>query len=159
MIKSVSLLGKSYNVVLYKNSFNKSKVVLGSDDIFILPTTGKFNLEEVLSKFLILYSKKYIINRVKYLSNTYGFKYNKIAIRDQRTRWGSCSSRGNLNFNWRLILADPKILDYVIIHELAHTVHMNHSKNFWGMVESIMPEYKVIKKWLRDNGRTLFLSF
>lgn len=159
MIKSVPLLGKTYNVVVYSKNFNKLKVVLGNDDIFILPSNNNFNIEKVLSEFLIKYSKKYIIKRVEYLSNLYGFKYNKIAIRDQRTRWGSCSSKGNLNFNWRLILSDSRVLDYVIIHELVHTVHMNHSRDFWGTVENIMPEFKEYKKWLRVNGRTLFLSF
>ncbi len=81
-----------------------------------------------------------------------GVTYNRITIRDQKSRWGSCSSKGNLNFSWRLILMRPLIARYVIIHELAHLKQMNHSKAFWDEVEKAMPNYKKHKKWLRDNG-------
>ena len=78
------------------------------------------------------------------------------AIREQKTRWGSCSSKGNLNFNWRLILAPEEVLDYVVVHELAHRREMNHSKAFYAIVESVLPDYKQPKKWLRDKGQTLW---
>ena len=87
-----------------------------------------------------------------------GVTYGKISIRDQKTRWGSCSSEGNLSFNWRLILAPPDVLDYVVIHELCHRKEMNHSKEFWALVESLMPEYKERRKWLRENGNNLTLD-
>lgn len=79
----------------------------------------------------------------------------KVSIRDQRTRWGSCSSKGSLSFNWKLYLAPPQCLDYVVVHELCHLVEMNHSPAFWSLVESIMPDYRTWKKWLKDNGHTL----
>lgn len=79
-----------------------------------------------------------------------------ISIREQKTRWGSCSSKGNLNFNWRLILAPEEVLDYVVVHELAHRREMNHSKAFYAIVESVLPDYKQPKKWLRDKGQTLW---
>ena len=86
-----------------------------------------------------------------------GGAYNTIRIGDQRSRWGSCSSNGTLSFNWRLILAPPEILDYVVIHELCHLTHMNHSKAFWELVESVDPDYKEHERWLRENGDTLTL--
>lgn len=83
--------------------------------------------------------------------------YSTLSIRDQKSRWGSCSSRGTLSFNYRLIFAPPGVLDYVVVHELCHLTHMNHSKDFWHLVAYIMPEYKQYKNWLRDHGQELNL--
>lgn len=85
-----------------------------------------------------------------------GVSYGRISIREQKTRWGSCSSQGNLNFNWRLIFAPENVLDYVVVHELAHRKEMNHSKAFYAIVESVLPDYRVSRKWLRDNGDRLW---
>ncbi|MDD3252581.1 MAG: SprT family zinc-dependent metalloprotease [Lachnospiraceae bacterium] len=78
--------------------------------------------------------------------------YGRITIRDQKSRWGSCSGKGNLNFNWRLILAPEEVLDYVVVHELAHRLEMNHSARFWQEVERVLPDYKARRLWLRKNG-------
>ena len=78
--------------------------------------------------------------------------YGRITIRDQKTRWGSCSAAGNLNFNWRLVMAPGEVLDYVVIHELAHRREMNHSAAFWNIVESEMPDYRRHREWLKKNG-------
>ena len=100
-------------------------------------------------------AKEYIPKRVEYYHSLTGGNYTKITIRDQKTRWGSCSTNGTLSFNYRLMLAPPRVLDYVVIHELCHLTHMNHSKDFWNMVASILPDYKEYRKWLKDNGHTL----
>lgn len=81
--------------------------------------------------------------------------YGRIAIKDQRSRWGSCSSRGNLNFNWRLMMAPSEVVDYVVIHELAHLRIPNHSRDFWELVESLCPDRKIHQGWLRDHGGRL----
>lgn len=80
-----------------------------------------------------------------------GVRYNRVFIKDQRTLWGSCSREGNLNFNWRLILAPPAVLEYVVIHELAHLVEMNHSRRFWRIVADFCPSFKTHRRWLKDN--------
>lgn len=100
-------------------------------------------------------AKDYIPKRVEYYHQFTGGHYDKITIRDQKTRWGSCSSNGTLSFSFRLMLAPPRVLDYVVVHELCHLTHMNHSKEFWNMVENILPDYKEHKKWLKENGHTL----
>lgn len=100
-------------------------------------------------------AKEYIPKRVEYYHEFTGGTYNKITIRDQKTRWGSCSSNGTLSFNYRLMLAPPRVLDYVVVHELCHLTHMNHSSDFWNMVASILPDYKEYRRWLKENGHTL----
>ena len=101
-------------------------------------------------------SKKYLLNRVQELADRHNFEYNDVRVKGQRTRWGSCSSKKNLNFNWRLIHTSKECIDYVIIHELAHTVHMNHSRNFWNLVEQFVPNYRVIKNSLREKEKAIF---
>lgn len=103
------------------------------------------------------YARKIFEAKVAYFQQFTGGEYTSITIRDQKTRWGSCSGRGILSFNWRLILAPTEILDYVVVHELCHLTHMNHSKEFWGLVGSVIPDYKVRRKWLKENGHTLRL--
>jgi predicted metal-dependent hydrolase len=94
---------------------------------------------------------------VDHYASQYGFQYKKIGITSAQTRWGSCSANGSLNFSWRLILAPMEAVDYVVVHELVHTVHHNHSRRFWQKVGKIMPDYKERRKWLRKNGQRLIL--
>jgi predicted metal-dependent hydrolase len=81
--------------------------------------------------------------------------YERISIRDQRTRWGSCSSRGTLSFNWRLVLAPPPVLDYVVVHELLHVREPNHSRRFWALLDEHHPGWRTQTAWLRDHGAEL----
>ncbi len=103
-------------------------------------------------------AKEYFPKRVAYFQPLTGGTYHRIAIRDQKTRWGSCSSKGTLSFNWRLMLAPPSVLDYVVVHELCHLTHMNHSAAFWAHVESVYPDYRIARKWLKEHGNELTLS-
>lgn len=96
-----------------------------------------------------------ITQRVAYFAPQVGVRYGRITIRTQRTRWGSCSSKGNLNFNGLLMLAPPEVLDYVVVHELCHRKEMNHSARFWAAVERVLPDYRKDRKWLRENGSAL----
>ena len=88
-------------------------------------------------------------------AQTLGVKPSGIAIKDTKSRWGSCSSAGNLNFSWRLICAPPEVLDYVAAHEVSHLLEMNHSSRFWAHVETCCPDFKPARKWLNEHGRML----
>lgn len=110
--------------------------------------------EEEILKYKKLF-RPVLEHRVSYYAKRMGVTYGRIAIRDQKTRWGSCSAKGNLNFNWKLSLAPLEILDYVVVHELAHRMEMNHSPRFWELVERILPDYRQRRNWLKENGRRL----
>ncbi len=90
--------------------------------------------------------------RVQQRAAQMNIRYGRITIRNQRTRWGSCSSKGNLNFNCMLMLCPDDVIDYVIVHELCHRKEMNHSPRFWQLVASILPDYKTPRRWLKENG-------
>ena len=100
-------------------------------------------------------ARKLVTERVRYYAPIVGVTYGQIAIRTQHTRWGSCSSKGNLNFNCLLTLVPPEVLDYVVVHELCHRKELSHSDRFLNEVRQITPNYKVQRKWLKDNGSPL----
>lgn len=112
--------------------------------------TEPFTENEI--KALAEKAKTIISERVQYYAPKIGVTYNRITIRCQRTHWGSCSSKGNLNFNCLLALFPLEIIDGVVVHELCHRKHMNHSRQFYAEVERVFPEYKRCNKWLKDNG-------
>ena len=93
-----------------------------------------------------------IADRLNQLAHLHGYSYHSWRLTSARTRWGSCTSRGSLNFTWRLIMLPPALLDYVIRHELAHLRHPNHSRAFWAEVARIDPDYLARRKWLKQNS-------
>lgn len=106
---------------------------------------------EDLQKLMTL-AKTEIPRRVKYFADKMCVTYGRITIRNQKTRWGSCSQAGNLNFNCHLVEMPPEILDYVVVHELCHRKQMNHSRLFWMEVEKVLPDYRLRQRWLKENG-------
>lgn len=93
--------------------------------------------------------------RVAFWAARMGIDYRGVRVKDQRTLWGSCSREGNLNFNWRVVLAPPEVLDYLVIHELAHRKEMNHSRAFWALVAAQCADWKSHRQWLREHSREL----
>jgi predicted metal-dependent hydrolase len=99
-----------------------------------------------------------LAERVEWFASRFKFTFTQVRISSARTRWGSCSNRGSLSFTWRLVMAPLEVVDYVVVHELAHLRIKNHSPAFWKKVESILPDYKARQKWLKTNGGLLALS-
>ena len=118
-----------------------------------LKTIEKLSMTEIHK--LADLALKVISVKVKHYAGLMNVQYGRITIRNQKTRWGSCSSKGNLNFNCLLMLAPDEVVDYVVIHELCHLIDMNHSKAFWKQVEQMMPDYQKHRKWLKDHGNEI----
>lgn len=108
-----------------------------------------------VKEYLKQTARKFFIDTCTKYSKRLGVRYESVNIKDPKTRWGSCSSSGNIMFSWRLMMAPSKVSDYVAAHEVAHLVHLNHSKDFWDTVEQICPNYREHRHWLRENGRNL----
>ena len=117
------------------------------------PAQPKFSGEEIHR--LAEEALKRIPERVRYFAPKVGVTYGSITIRNQHTRWGSCSSKGNLNFNCLLMLTPDHVIDYVVVHELCHRLEMNHSARFWAQVEQVLPDYCQSLQWLREHGQEL----
>ena len=112
-------------------------------------------LSEQDIRLLTTKAKRVLPVKVNKFANIIGVDYGRITIRMQKSRWGSCSGKGNLNFNCLLMNAPDEIIDYVVVHELCHRKEMNHSPRFWAHVEAILPDYKERRKWLKDHGNEL----
>ena len=113
---------------------------------------ARIHLDAAQEKELRERAKSVLTQRTAYFARQIGVTYGRITVRDQKTRWGSCSQTGNLNFNFRLILAPLEVLDYVVVHELCHRRQMNHSTQFWQEVAQVLPDYRKRKAWLTENG-------
>lgn len=101
-------------------------------------------------------ARQYFTRRAGELARQHGFTYSSLRLSSARTRWGSCSARGTISLTWRLIMAPPAVIDYVILHELAHLKQRNHSARFWTLVETLDPEYRPHRSWLKQNGESLY---
>lgn len=102
-------------------------------------------------------ARNYLASLTEYWAEKIGVSYGRISIRGQKTRWGSCSSKGNLNYNYLLMLCPDEVAEYVVIHELCHRIHMNHSKRFWEKIEEFCPNHRQARKWLKQNGNSLIV--
>lgn len=129
----------------------KTIVKLEDSTLSILsPEGSKSDARAIYQHWLARKAKQYIPDRTSYLASLHGFRTGRISIKGQKTRWGSCSRLGNLTFNYKLMAYGTDIIDYVIVHELCHLKELNHSKRFWRLVEEILPNYKELRKELRN---------
>ena len=145
-------LGNIYPLIKVYENPNKIDFN-GTEFITSIENQDKFKAS--LKSWYKIKFKEIAIPRLNYFSDKYNLKINQVRFKNQKTLWGSCSSKNNINLNYLLVMAPMLVIDYVIIHELVHTVHKNHSENFWNAVEAIMPDYKKAKKWLNKNGYKL----
>jgi hypothetical protein len=133
------------------------KPLLQFENGFILSRAAQTKGEQVFTRWYKERAFEIISERVKQYSGQNNFTPKQVKISSAKTRWGSCSPNGTLNFTWRLVMAPLDVIDYVVVHELSHLRVKNHSSKFWKVVESIYPEYKKQRKWLRENGVKLNL--
>ncbi len=129
------------------------------DSTLVVETAPESDVEEVVARWLKQQARRVLLQEIKAEAERLGLEFNKLYVASQRTRWGSCSAKGNLAFNWRLVLAPPEVLHYFVVHELCHLKHRNHSRGFWQAVESACPEYRKAREWLKANGASLWLAF
>jgi predicted metal-dependent hydrolase len=146
------MLGEIYNV---KHIYTKSKFFVSIEGSEIVVRAPEVKLFEALTMFFKNQALWELARLARALANEHKFQYNKLSVREPKTRWGSCSSTGSLVFNWRIIFAPQAVFRYLVTHELCHLKEMNHSARFWQLVESISPDYKKSKAWLKEHGAML----
>ena len=146
---------------LYLGNMYKLEFIDDMDMPIVFDNNFKIALKnyDIAKEILIAWYKaqayQKISERVNWHSSLSGLRYNKIRISDAQKRWGSCSAKGNLNFSWRLIMAPLRVIDYVVVHELAHLEEKNHSKTFWNKIKIMQPDYEQHKNWLKENRHLL----
>lgn len=113
---------------------------------------------DVFTRWYREQARQVLEERARMLAERYQLKFERVKISSARTRWGSCSSLGTLSFTWRLVMAPLPVIDYVVVHELAHLVEKNHSSRFWQTVSTMMPDYQAKRRWLKENGSRLILE-
>lgn len=157
--ESFLYLGRNYSLQLtIDTELKKSAVKLSNGKLMVTaPTSDEELIRNALEAWYRNQAKEHIDERIKYYLPIIGVEPNKITVKEQKKRWGSCSSKGNLNFNWKAIMAPSSVLDYIIVHELCHLIHLNHSRDFWNLVAAILPDYQNRREWLKKNGVTLSL--
>ncbi len=149
--ESFSFLGKPYSLVFIKSQ----KPALLFDDAFKLDWNSRNQAEDLIISWYQKQARKILSERLQQLAKIHDFKNYKFRLSGARTRWGSCSSKRNISISWRLVMAPPDIIDYVLIHELVHLEIHNHSKEFWRRLETIMPDYQKRRTWLKKNSANL----
>ena len=146
-------LGQEYELRLVP----PQRPALKFDSRFILSTSARERGEQAFTKWYKTQALTIFTERVNHYANLHGLIPKEVKVNSAKTRWGSCTSAGTLNFTWRLVMAPLEVIDYVVLHELAHLKVKNHSPRFWKLVESLCPDFKHHRKWLRDHGETMTL--
>jgi hypothetical protein len=156
---TVPYLGRDLELVQQENHASDS-VALSGNRLALSPDLFSNGLlEPALERWYRMEAARLINERTNSFSSQMGIGYKRVVIRGQRTRWGSCSHKKNLSFNWKLIMAPEPVIEYVIIHELIHLKEMNHSKKFWELVARNCPGWKEHKKWLKQHEADLTARF
>lgn len=152
----VYYLGDKYFIKIIESGLLKSGgfcELVGENFLVHVPLgVGKESgeISDIVESWFENQAERIFTEKVKYLAEKHDFQYNKIRTKKQKTLLGSCSVQNNLNFNWKVIQCSPKVIEYLVVHELVHTVHRDHSKRFWNMVGQILPDYKSLKRELSE---------
>ena len=149
--ESALYLGRHYRIEVVKSGLSEIRF----NQRFYIPADHAGKRQEVLREWYIQRAEAKIIPRVKHHARVLGVAYSKVKIVDNLYRWGSCTVNNNVNFNWRLMKAPMFIIDYAIIHELAHLIEANHTTRFWNIIRAQAPTMEKAKAWLKENGQLL----
>lgn len=150
-------LGRSYQItIILDSTLSTSNVKFSRGRIVITtPTKDPAVLRNAMEIWYRQKALEKISEKVFFYSKALEVKPSSITIKEQKSRWGSCSQKGDLFFNWRIIMAPSNVVDYIVVHELCHLIHFNHSPQFWDELSCIIPKYKEYRKWLKYNGALL----
>lgn len=154
---SFDLLGKEIKITLLDGNNKIEWVDENNLKIFFKDQDDQKKLKTFFIKWLKEIALDYFSQRAYEISKLYTIPSNSILLSNAKSRWGTCNSKTEVRINWRLIQADPYVIDYVICHEFAHLTHMNHSRNFWNLVEKLCPNYKLAENYLKNKGFNLYL--
>lgn len=147
--------GKNYPILCLPGS--QTVVKLDRGQLVVFGAGRDFlQVRAAIREYLITLAKVRLEERVRLYAGKIGVRPNRITLREQKTKWGSCSSLHNLNFNWKLIMAPPDALDYVVVHELCHMIEMNHSPAFWAQVKKYKPDYEIWRDYLKNGFKSPF---
>lgn len=158
--RSLALAGRTLRLNLRLGApEGRFRVSMTADDqlTLTLPSQDDALVHAALEAFYRRQARTIITERLNHWNAHYGYTWTRVTIKEQKTRWGSCSRKGSLNFNWRLLLAPLPVLDYVVVHELCHLCEMSHAPRFWRLVEIACPDYVQHRRWLRAHGQELAL--
>ena len=149
-------LGMERTLRVCRESRHRPSITLTDSEITVrLTPESPEDIRPLLGRWMRARAESIIPERVRALNDPWKFRYSGIAVRNQRTRWGSCSRRGALSFNWRLVILPTEVADYLICHELAHLKYLDHSTRFWNLVARICPTFRDSERWLRKRGRSV----
>jgi len=149
------LLGEAYSLQLRNG---KRSVQVENNTLLVSHSNPQpENTARQLSRWYRAQAETHFTDRCNTLAGLIGKKPQSVGVKAYKSRWGSCHIDGRVYFNWRLIMAPARVIDYVVVHELCHLIHHNHSKAYWQLVESVMPDFKDAKLWLKSHGHTLEL--
>lgn len=152
--ESLLYLGEHYKLRIVEEQFSG----LRFDNEFTISKDSKSKTKKIFKAWYLAQAKKVFLPIVDYYSNTLGVKYNRIYIKSMKASWGSCSPNKSITLNWKLVKAPLYVINYIIVHELAHLIELNHSDDFWNIVSVQVPNYKKAKKWLTQHGELLELE-
>jgi len=159
--ETVKYLGEQISTTIIRRHVLKAQISKVDNELIMIVPEEVSN--DFISKMMVSFYKKLLkalINeRIQYYQHHFELSPKNISIRNQKTRWGSCSSERNMSFNYRLLMAPLEVIDYIVVHEMCHMDHMNHSKSYWKRVSEVMPDYEIHEKWLKEYGRWLHFDF
>lgn len=155
--KKIMYLGAYIPVEIQVVPYAKEVVILNDKGIKIITSGEEETMRKAMEKFFRERSKKLFTELTQYYASIVGVKYNKITVRKQETRWGSCSQNGNLSYNVKLMCAPKEMIEYVVLHEVMHLRHFDHGPQFWADIEKLMPDYKKRMNYFKKYGQNFII--